>query len=108
MVATSTLAQGMNLPAELVIIAGNTRFDQEAGHQEEIDAHDILNAAGRAGRAGESAKGMVLVIPSQIVSFNPADNRITPYFMNTVKEVFSESDQCLDIQDPIKIILATA
>jgi hypothetical protein len=105
MVATSTLAQGINLPAELVIISGNTRYDTAAEQQEEIDAHDLLNAAGRAGRAGEAARGLVLVIPSQIVSFNSQNNKITKFFMDTVKEVFSESDQCLDIQDPIKIIL---
>ena len=103
-VATSTLAQGMNLPAECVIIAGNTRFDIEAGQPEELDAHELLNAAGRAGRAGQNSAGIVLVIPSRVVNFNAAESRITQYW-NEIKEVFSQSDQCLIVEDPLAQIL---
>ncbi len=104
LVATSTLAQGMNLPAEYVIIAGNTRFDVQAGQPEELDAHELLNAAGRAGRAGQNSTGMVLVVPSRVVSFNAVESKITQYW-NQIKEVFSKSDQCLVIDDPLGHIL---
>ncbi|MEJ1336731.1 MAG: DEAD/DEAH box helicase [Candidatus Sedimenticola sp. (ex Thyasira tokunagai)] len=104
LVATSTLAQGMNLPAELVIIAGNTRFDIQAGHAEELDAHELLNAAGRAGRAGENSTGVVLVVPSKVVSFNAAESKIAQYW-NEIKAVFSQSDQCLRVEDPLAHVL---
>jgi len=104
LVATSTLAQGINLPAQLVIIAGNTRFDVDAGQSQELDAHELLNAAGRAGRAGESSQGLVLVIPSKVVGFNSQTNKIAQYW-GVLQNVFSESDQCIDVVDPITGLL---
>lgn len=103
-VATSTLAQGINLPAECVIIAGNTRFDPLENRQQELDAHELLNAAGRAGRAGKNATGVVLVIPEKVVSFDAARTRITDYWRH-IKEVFSKEDQCLTIKDPLQLVL---
>ena len=50
-VATATtLAQGINLPADVVLIVGETRYDTVKQRNVPIDAHEILNAAGRAGR----------------------------------------------------------
>lgn len=46
--ATSTLAQGMNLPSEVVIISGDSRFDPGADKMKKLEAHELLNAAGRA------------------------------------------------------------
>jgi replicative superfamily II helicase len=63
--ATSTLAQGMNLPSEVVIISGDSRFDPDADKMKKLEAHELLNAAGRAGRAGEGAQGFVLLVPSK-------------------------------------------
>lgn len=104
MVATSTLAQGINLPAECVIIAGNTRFDVLENEQQELDAHELLNAAGRAGRAGKNATGVVIVIPGKVVSFDASGNKITRYWRE-IQEVFSKEDQCLTIEDPLQIVL---
>ena len=70
LVATSTLAQGMNLPSEVVVIAGDDRFDPDAGKAKQLQAHEILNTAGRAGRAGEAAHALVIVVPSKVISFN--------------------------------------
>ncbi len=103
-VATSTLAQGINLPAECVIIAGNTRFDPLENRQQELDAHELLNAAGRAGRAGKNATGVVLVIPGRVVSFDAQRTRITEYWRE-IKEVFSNEDQCLIVEDPLQLVL---
>ena len=74
MVATSTLAQGMNLPSEVVIIAGDSRFNQDANRMERLEAHELLNAAGRAGRAGEVSQGFVLIVPSKVVDFESNTN----------------------------------
>ena len=68
-VATPTLAQGLNLPAQLAILAGDKRANPDAGGREDLEAHEILNAAARAGRAGHIANGVVLLVPEPILSF---------------------------------------
>lgn len=102
--ATSTLAQGMNLPSELVIIAGDSRFDPSADKMAQLEAHELLNAAGRAGRAGENSQGMVVVVPSRVVEFDDEAGVISQHWM-TLQAIFSQSDQCLDIDDPITPLL---
>lgn len=99
-VATATLAQGINLPAEVVIIAGDDRFDEDTNYSEHLLAHEILNAAGRAGRAGMAAQGIVILVPGQIITF---ENKIEApaAWKSLQKRVFSKSDQCLTIVDPL-------
>jgi hypothetical protein len=102
--ATSTLAQGMNLPSQIVLIAGDSRFDAASNQLERLQAHELLNAAGRAGRAGESSYGFVLVIPSKVVFFDDSVGLIHAHW-TSLKQIFSQSDQCLAIEDPIAPIL---
>ncbi|GLQ36787.1 hypothetical protein GCM10007908_04070 [Rhizobium albus] len=104
LVATSTLAQGMNLPSELVIIAGDSRFDPAVDKMAQLEAHELLNAAGRAGRAGESSQGIVLVVPSKVVEFDHEAGLIGAHWM-TLQSIFSQSDQCLEIDDPTSALL---
>lgn len=104
LVATSTLAQGINLPAELVIIAGDSRFDEELNRQEILEAHELLNAAGRAGRAGKNSKGMVLIIPGKVVNYNAENRRITNHW-HELKDIFSGSDQCINLEDPFTYMI---
>ncbi|CAG4896861.1 DEAD/DEAH box helicase [Paraburkholderia saeva] len=102
--ATSTLAQGMNLPSDIVLIAGDSRWDVEGDKMKQLDAHELLNAAGRAGRAGEGGQGFVLVIPSKIINIDDEKNDITSHWM-TLQGIFSQSDQCLKIDDPLTALL---
>lgn len=102
--ATSTLAQGMNLPSELVIIAEDSRFDSATERREILEAQELLNAAGRAGRAGESATGIVLVIPGKVVGIDLGDGKIGHHW-GSLREIFGQSDQCLVIDDPLTSIL---
>ncbi|CUA82914.1 Helicase conserved C-terminal domain [Gulbenkiania indica] len=104
LVATSTLAQGMNLPSHVVIIAGDSKYDEENKQLAQMKAHDLLNAAGRAGRAGQSSYGMVLVIPSNVVAIDDSNNRISEHWKD-LQGIFSQSDQCLAIEDPLEVIL---
>jgi hypothetical protein len=104
LVATSTLAQGMNLPSEVVIIAGDSRFDQNANRMERLEAHELLNAAGRAGRAGEVSQGFVLIVPSKVMDFDSDANQIHGHWSD-LRAIFSQSDQCLDIEDPFTALL---
>jgi ATP-dependent RNA helicase DOB1 len=105
LVATATLAQGINLPAEVVIIAGDDRFNEEINKVESVAPHELLNAAGRAGRAGLSSQGVVIVIPGKIVRVN--GSTISNKWWELKKEVFSKTDQCLKVEDPLEHFLDT-
>lgn len=98
--ATSTLAQGMNLPSEVVIICGDSRFDPKADKLKQLEAHELLNAAGRAGRAGEGSQGFVLLVPSHVIGFDQAKSLISKDWMD-LRAIFEQSDQCLVIEDPL-------
>lgn len=104
MVATSTISQGMNLPAEVVIIAGDQRFDPESDRMARLQPHEILNAAGRAGRAGKHANGIVLVVPSTVITFDGANGHMSAAW-DQLQSIFSQGDQCVTINDPLQPIL---
>lgn len=50
LVATSTLAWGVNLPAHLVIVKGTQFFDAKSEGYKDMDLTDVLQMLGRAGR----------------------------------------------------------
>lgn len=102
-VATPTLAQGLNLPAHLAILAGDKRTDA-SGH-ESLQAHEILNAAARAGRAGHVANGLVLLIPSSVIGNSPREQTISRRVAEKLKSVLPEDDRCVAITDPLEIVL---
>lgn len=97
LVATPTLAQGINLPADIVLIAGDKRY--VGNSWEQIKAHEILNAAGRAGRAGFRSHGTAILIPSIIATYR--DLVTKGNWMTVRDEIFSKGDRCLDIKDPL-------
>lgn len=102
--ATSTLAQGMNLPSELVLIGEDSRFDEAKDKREILKAQELLNAAGRAGRAGEGGSGIVLVVPGKVVGIDLEESTIGKHW-TALREVFGQSDQCLSIDDPLTAVL---
>lgn len=102
--ATSTLAQGMNLPSEMVIIAEDSRFDETLKKREVLEAQELLNAAGRAGRAGMIANGMVLVVPGRVVGIDIGEKTIGNHW-TTLLSIFGQSDQCLEIDDPLTDVM---
>ena len=103
MVATPTIAQGINLPADIVLIAGSARFDKSSKSMEQIDAHEILNAAGRAGRAGFRSHGTAILIPSKPISLEK--NKINKVWTEIKDEIFSKGDRCLEVEDPLGNIM---
>jgi superfamily II DNA/RNA helicase len=103
-VATPTLAQGLNLPAQLAVLAGDKRADPVKGGRENLEAHEILNAAARAGRAGHLANGLVLLIPEPIITFKkeePLENDV----VDKLQAILPEDDHCVTVTDPLEIVL---
>lgn len=103
-VATPTLAQGLNLPAHIAILAGDKRADANQNGREDLEAHEILNAAARAGRAGHLANGVVLLIPEPIISFTDG-KPLEPEVIQKLRSVLPEDDRCVVISDPLEIVL---
>jgi hypothetical protein len=103
-VATPTLAQGLNLPAHIAILAGDKRADLDDGGREALEAHEILNAAARAGRAGHLANGVVLLIPEDVLPFT-AGTSLSLGLVTKLKSILPEDDRCVDIEDPLQTIL---
>jgi superfamily II DNA/RNA helicase len=62
--ATTTLAQGVNLPVRTVVIHSVWRYDEETEARIRLPARDYWNIAGRAGRAGEETEGTIVHIVS--------------------------------------------
>lgn len=106
-VATPTLAQGINLPADVVLISGDLRFNQEANVMETLQAHEILNAAGRAGRAGYKSYGVSILIPSKPISMDFEENSIDERWMDIKDNIFANGDHCLEIKDPIDNLMSS-
>ena len=63
-VATGTLAQGVNLPVKTVLIHTLHQYDQDAdeGEEQRVSLLDFWNTAGRAGRAGAETEGHIIVV----------------------------------------------
>ncbi|WP_299944471.1 DEAD/DEAH box helicase [uncultured Microbulbifer sp.] len=103
-VATPTLAQGLNLPAHLAILAGDKRAVVGNGRRKPLEAHELLNAAARAGRAGHLANGVVLLVPEPILSF-PEDRTLNSPVVEKLQALIPEDDRCVEISDPLEVIL---
>ena len=107
LVATPTVAQGLNLPAEAVVIAGDDRWTEEMdeGGMQPLAVHELLNAAGRAGRAGHYAQGIVIDLPGKVLTVAQRDNSYIVKDLDHIMSLFGHPDQCLDVVDPITQVI---
>lgn len=104
--ATSTIAQGLNLPCDVVVLAGTDRsaVDDPSGNpRTNLRPHEILNALGRAGRAAYSATGLSIVVPAHPIRVD-IDELVFPQ-QSVLSTVFSDQDACEEIFDPIEMLL---
>jgi helicase len=62
LVATPTLAAGINLPARRVIVRDTTRYDDRIGMQAPISAMEVQQMCGRAGRPRFDRTGEAILI----------------------------------------------
>lgn len=103
--ATSTLAQGLNLPCDVVILASIDRLDEsdpEEKTRTRLEPHEILNALGRAGRAGQAATGYSIVIPGYPTECDLPTKGVDSD--DDLKLIFAEGDQCLPLSDPLTVL----
>ena len=103
LVSTSTLAQGLNLPCDAVILSGTDRLDPETKKRKNMQEQEILNALGRAGRAGHASTGLSLVIPGKpipcdLCSYVPQETEVPSI-------VLSSRDRCVPLIDPLCTLL---
>lgn len=62
LVATATLAWGVNLPARLVIVKGTEYYDGKTSRYVDYPLTDVLQMVGRAGRPGFDTEGRAVVM----------------------------------------------
>ena len=60
-VATPTLAEGVNLPFDISLITSVYRFNKATKKPEDLPLNEIQNMIGRAGRAGHVSDGLCLI-----------------------------------------------
>ncbi len=74
LIATNTLAQGINFPVKTIIIHSVVRNAQT---NDKISVRDFWNIVGRAGRAGQETEGQIIFI-----SNNDKDESLFNYYSN--------------------------
>lgn len=75
-ICNNTLAEGVNLPIKTIVINSTKRYKND--RWENIKIRDLKNLIGRAGRAGQETKGLVIVP-------NPDDQQIILDVINNTK-----------------------
>ncbi|KAK6532254.1 hypothetical protein TWF281_006446 [Arthrobotrys megalospora] len=90
LVATSTLAWGVNLPAHLVIVKGTQFFDAKTEAYKDMDLTDVLQMLGRAGRPQFDTSGIARIFTQE------AKKSFYKYFLHTGFPVESSLHKVLD------------
>lgn len=108
MLATGTLAQGLNLPATAVVVAGTIVGDRRTANTTEgrrRSAAQLLNAIGRAGRAQVAARAIAIVVPDKTLLIEPAPD--IPRSRSTA-EFLEEPDATIQINSPLESTIVRA
>ena len=64
----------------------------------------MLNAAARAGRAGYLANGLVLLIPEEVLVFEP-DAALEWNVVTKLRSILPQDDRCIEVADPLTAAL---
>jgi|GEM_PF-806023 len=112
MIATGTLAQGLNLPAAAVVVSGSELGGQQLRDLQDVDAAAgltranelILNGFGRAGRPGFANQGVVILISDRpmVADISPSLDG-APVIADY--PVLAEPDASIAIRSPIEKFL---
>lgn len=90
LVATSTLAWGVNLPAHLVVVKGTQFFDAKIEAYKDMDLTDVLQMLGRAGRPQFDTSGIARIFTQD------AKKAFYKHFLHTGFPVESTLHKVLD------------
>lgn len=90
LVATSTLAWGVNLPAHLVVVKGTQFFDAKVEGYKDMDLTDVLQMLGRAGRPQFDTSGIARIFTQD------AKKEFYKHFLHTGFPVESSLHHVLD------------
>jgi len=90
LVATSTLAWGVNLPAHLVVVKGTQFFDAKIEGYKDMDLTDVLQMLGRAGRPQFDTSGIARIFTQD------SKKAFYKHFLHTGFPVESSLHQVLD------------
>ena len=90
LVATSTLAWGVNLPAHLVVVKGTQYFDAKIEGYKDMDLTDVLQMLGRAGRPQFDTSGIARILTQD------AKKAFYKHFLHTGFPVESSLHNVLD------------
>ena len=90
LVATSTLAWGVNLPAHLVVVKGTQFFDAKIEGYRDMDLTDVLQMLGRAGRPQFDSSGVAKIFTQD------AKKAFYKHFLHTGFPVESSLHNVLD------------
>lgn len=102
LIATTTLTDGVNLPVRTVLISETTYPTQDPAQR--LDAARLLNAVGRAGRAGRESEGWIVLALQQAPrdtdfdQLRPADDDLeiqSTLMSETAVEQLSEAEALL-------------
>lgn len=97
--ATPTLAQGLNLPADVVVVAGSSLGGEQQTADNKSDA-TILNAFGRAGRAMIANHGLAVLV-SDKPYFAPIHENIGVSSVVDKYPLLGGTDKCVEVASPI-------
>ncbi|WEW59188.1 Putative steryl acetyl hydrolase mug81 [Emydomyces testavorans] len=90
LLATSTLAWGVNLPAHLVVVKGTQYFDAKIEAYKDMDLTDVLQMLGRAGRPQFDSSGIARIFTQD------AKKAFYKHFLHTGFPVESTLHKVLD------------
>ncbi|KAL9120054.1 MAG: hypothetical protein Q9187_003393 [Circinaria calcarea] len=90
LIATSTLAWGVNLPAHLVVVKGTQFFDAKIEGYKDMDLTDVLQMLGRAGRPQFDSSGIARIFTQD------AKKAFYKHFLHTGFPVESSLHNVLD------------
>lgn len=86
LICTNTLAEGVNMPVQTLVLYNISRYDASTQTTRSIDITEIKNIVGRAGRAGRQRFGVVV------------------YIGDTSKDTFTNTKKALQNKDLHKIM----
>lgn len=104
-VATPTLAAGVNLPARRVIIVDYRRYDVELGYYERIPVMEYKQMAGRAGRPGFDREGDAILIAR---SFDEAEMLLEEYVKAPPEKIYSQLSSEAVLRSQVLSVVATS